>query len=94
MALSLVSGDHGIALTFDDVLLVPGASEIMPGEADVASKVTKSISVSIPVLSSAMDTVTEGAACHRCRTGGWYRGSAPQPRARGTGAACGDGQEV
>ena len=59
MALSLVSGDHGIALTFDDVLLVPGASEIMPGEADVASKVTKSISLKIPVLSSAMDTVTE-----------------------------------
>jgi len=47
------------ALTFDDVLLVPGASEVMPGDADVTSKVTKSIAVNIPIISSAMDTVTE-----------------------------------
>ncbi|MDX2258454.1 MAG: IMP dehydrogenase [Hyphomicrobiaceae bacterium] len=49
-----------IALTFDDVLLVPGASEVLPSEADAASRVTASIALNIPILSSAMDTVTEG----------------------------------
>ena len=49
-----------IGLTFDDVLLIPGGSEVLPGETDVTSRVTKEISVRIPVLSSAMDTVTEG----------------------------------
>jgi IMP dehydrogenase len=47
------------ALTFDDVLLRPGLSGIMPGEADLRSRVTRSISLNIPILSSAMDTVTE-----------------------------------
>jgi IMP dehydrogenase len=48
------------ALTFDDVLLVPAASEVMPGQVNVASQVTKSIKVNIPIISAAMDTVTEG----------------------------------
>ena len=48
-------------LTFDDVLLIPQVSEIMPGEVTVASQVTKTISVNIPILSSAMDTVTESS---------------------------------
>ena len=47
------------ALTFDDVLLVPGASEILPDTADIGTRLTKSIKLSIPLLSSAMDTVTE-----------------------------------
>ncbi|QIE54944.1 IMP dehydrogenase [Pikeienuella piscinae] len=47
------------ALTFDDVLLVPGASEVLPAEADVSTRVTQSIRLDIPLLSSAMDTVTE-----------------------------------
>ncbi|MGR3839892.1 MAG: IMP dehydrogenase [Cognatishimia sp.] len=47
------------ALTFDDVLLVPGASEVLPTTADTRTWVTKSISLNIPLLSSAMDTVTE-----------------------------------
>ena len=59
MVLSPVDADSGLALTFDDVLLVPQASEIMPGQADVSSRVTKAISLNIPILSSAMDTVTE-----------------------------------
>jgi IMP dehydrogenase len=49
-----------VALTFDDVLLQPRPSDVLPAEADVASRVTKEISVKIPILSSAMDTVTEG----------------------------------
>lgn len=48
-------------LTFDDVLLVPQASEVMPSEVTVASRVTKTISVNIPILSSAMDTVTDSS---------------------------------
>ncbi len=47
------------ALTFDDVLLVPAASSVLPSTADVRTRVTKSISLTIPLLSSAMDTVTE-----------------------------------
>jgi IMP dehydrogenase len=47
------------ALTFDDVLLKPGASDILPAETDVKTRVTRSISLNIPLLSAAMDTVTE-----------------------------------
>jgi len=47
------------ALTFDDVLLVPGASNVLPSTADTRTFVTKSIALNIPLLSSAMDTVTE-----------------------------------
>jgi IMP dehydrogenase len=48
-----------IALTFDDVLLKPGASEVMPGEVDTTTRITKAIALNIPLISSAMDTVTE-----------------------------------
>jgi IMP dehydrogenase len=48
------------ALTFDDVLLVPGASNVLPSTADTTTRVTRLISLNIPLLSSAMDTVTEG----------------------------------
>ncbi len=47
------------ALTFDDVLLVPGASNVLPSTADTRTQVTRSIALNIPLLSSAMDTVTE-----------------------------------
>ena len=47
------------ALTFDDVLLVPAASSVLPSTADTRTRVTQSISMNIPLLSSAMDTVTE-----------------------------------
>ena len=47
------------ALTFDDVLLVPAASNVLPNTADTATRVTRSIAMNIPLLSSAMDTVTE-----------------------------------
>jgi len=48
-----------LGLTFDDVLLVPAESEVLPSEADTNTRLTRGISLSIPVLSSAMDTVTE-----------------------------------
>ena len=47
------------ALTFDDVLLVPAASSVLPSTADTRTRVTRSIKLNIPLLSSAMDTVTE-----------------------------------
>ncbi len=47
------------ALTFDDVLLVPGASSVLPSTADTRTWVTRDIQMNIPLLSSAMDTVTE-----------------------------------
>ena len=51
--------ESAIALTFDDVLIRPAASNVLPNEVDVSSRVTRSISLHIPVMSSAMDTVTE-----------------------------------
>ena len=47
------------AITFDDVLLQPGPSEVMPAQVDVSTFLTKTIPLNIPLLSSAMDTVTE-----------------------------------
>ena len=47
------------ALTFDDVLLVPAASNVMPAEVNISTVLTKNITLNIPLLSSAMDTVTE-----------------------------------
>ncbi|MGR3716315.1 MAG: IMP dehydrogenase [Thermohalobaculum sp.] len=59
------------ALTFDDVLLVPGASEILPADAEMRTRVTGEIELNIPLLSSAMDTVTEVAmAIAMAQTGG------------------------
>ncbi len=49
-----------VGLTFDDVLLVPRPSDVLPAQVDVATRITKSISLRIPIVSSAMDTVTEG----------------------------------
>lgn len=48
------------ALTFDDVLLIPAASTVLPSTADTRTRVTASIAMNIPLISSAMDTVTEG----------------------------------
>ena len=49
------------ALTFDDVLLKPAASSVLPGDCDTKTRLTKSIELGIPLLSAAMDTVTESA---------------------------------
>src|SRR5215831_15695656 len=47
------------AYTFDDVLLKPGLSDVLPSEVDIRSRVTRAISLNIPIMASAMDTVTE-----------------------------------
>src|SRR3954447_20276952 len=49
----------GEALTFDDVLLEPAYSEVLPGDADVRTRLTREIELGVPLLSAAMDTVTE-----------------------------------
>jgi IMP dehydrogenase len=51
--------DIELGLTFDDVLLRPAESEVLPSQADTQTRVTREISLNIPILSSAMDTVTE-----------------------------------
>jgi IMP dehydrogenase len=47
------------ALTFDDVLLKPGLSDVLPSEADVRTRLTRTVTLNIPILSAAMDTITE-----------------------------------
>lgn len=60
-----------LGLTFDDVLLVPAESDVVPSEVDTSSQVTRNISVRMPLVSSAMDTVTEARmAIAMARQGG------------------------
>jgi inosine-5'-monophosphate dehydrogenase len=59
------------AYTFDDLLLLPGASAVLPGEVDLSTRLTRGITLSIPILSAAMDTVTEAeTAISLARQGG------------------------
>jgi len=71
------------ALTFDDVLLIPAQSSVLPSTADTRTQVTKSIRLNIPLLSSAMDTVTEAR-----------RGDPPQSRYRRASAASAAGETI
>lgn len=61
----------GEGLTFDDLLLVPGKSEVLPNKVDVQTNLTKKIKLNIPFLSASMDTVTESKmAIAMARQGG------------------------
>jgi len=50
---------EGEGLTFDDVLLVPQRSEVLPSEVDTRTRLTRNIELNIPIISAAMDTVSE-----------------------------------
>ena len=59
MAVIMERQSGGEALAFDDVLLAPGYSAVLPAETDIRTRLTRSISLNLPILSAAMDTVTE-----------------------------------
>ena len=59
MSKIITSGTGEIALTFDDVLLQPGHSEVMPGQVNIATTLANGIDLNMPIMSAAMDTVTE-----------------------------------
>src|SRR5678810_1507812 len=72
-SLSLTETEIGIttALTFDDVLLVPQHSTLVPSQVDVTTRLTRNIKLNVPLLSAAMDTVTEsGLAIALAQHGG------------------------
>lgn len=76
---------RGVGLTFDDVLLVPRYSEVVPSETDVRTRLTRSIPLNVPLLSAAMDTVTESElAIAMARCGGIgmiHKNMSPQAQA-------------
>src|SRR6476620_10704432 len=55
------NGSLELALTFDDVLLKPGLSEVLPSEVDIRSRITRDIPLNVPIVASAIDTVTEAS---------------------------------
>lgn len=59
MAQIIETATGALALTFDDVLLQPAHSQVMPGQVDVRTRITRTLHVNLPILSAAMDTVTE-----------------------------------
>jgi IMP dehydrogenase len=74
------------SLTFDDLLIVPGYSEVLPSEVDVRARLTSTIQLNIPVISAAMDTVTEARlAIALAREGGMgiiHRNMSPEDQAK------------
>src|SRR5713101_8015058 len=56
----MVSPDLRLGVTFDDVLLLPAESEVLPRQVELATRLTRELRLRIPLISAAMDTVTEG----------------------------------
>ncbi|MCJ7550743.1 MAG: IMP dehydrogenase, partial [Anaerolineae bacterium] len=73
------------ALTFDDVLIVPGYTEVLPNETDISAQLTDEIGLAVPLISAAMDTVTRSAmAIAMAREGGLgiiHRNMSPEDQA-------------
>jgi len=77
--------ENGMALTFDDVLVVPSYSELLPSQVDIRTRLAKDIVLNIPLISAAMDTVTESSlAIAIARMGGMgiiHRNMSPEKQA-------------
>ena len=80
----------GEGLTFDDVLLVPAESDVLPADVDLSTQLTKRIRLNVPVMSAAMDTVTEYRHCARGR----HRRHTQEHEHRHAGGAGGHGQAL
>ena len=82
----MLPGELRDALTFDDVLLVPAYSEVLPKDVDVRTRLTKKIELNIPLVSAAMDSVTEArTAITMAREGGLgivHKNPSPEDQAR------------
>jgi len=80
------------AYTFDDVLLKPGLSDVLPSDVDIRSRITRTVSLNIPILASAMDTVTEAnMAIAMAQAGGIgviHRNLEPDMQAASQGQRC------
>jgi IMP dehydrogenase len=81
----MLTDDLPLGLTFDDVLLLPAKSDVLPGEVDVTTYLTRNISLNVPIISAAMDTVTDSSlAIAIAREGGlgiMHRAMSPQKQA-------------
>ncbi|HMK60826.1 MAG TPA: IMP dehydrogenase [Dissulfurispiraceae bacterium] len=81
----MLTDDLPLGLTFDDVLLLPAKSDVLPGEVDVSTNLTKNIRLNVPIISAAMDTVTDASlAIAIAREGGlgiMHRAMSPQKQA-------------
>jgi IMP dehydrogenase len=81
----MLTDDLPLGLTFDDVLLLPAKSDVLPGEVDVTTNLTRNIRLNVPIISAAMDTVTDSSlAIAIAREGGlgiMHRAMSPQKQA-------------
>ena len=74
-----MSDDIQTGLTFDDVLLLPAKSEVLPNKVNIKTNLTKKIKINVPILSSAMDTVTEASTAIASHVGAHLMTAFPRP---------------